>query len=128
MMINAIAGVGMISVGVLGGPLLGAMQDNSLDARLQRESPAIHAKVAEPAKSAYLMTFQPIDKAKTASLPPEERQVIDRATAENSQATLAQVAVLPAIMFLCYVGLIFYFRSKGGYKAVELTTAPDARS
>ncbi len=123
MMINAIAGVGMISVGVLGGPLLGAMQDNSLDARLKHESPAIHAKVAEPEKSAYLMTFQPIDKAKVAVLPPAERQVIERVSGENSQGTLAQVAGLPAIMFLCYVGLIFYFRSKGGYKAVELTTA-----
>src|SRR5262245_63077299 len=38
MTINAIAGVGMISVGVLGGPLLGSIQDNALDGRLRAEA------------------------------------------------------------------------------------------
>jgi len=29
--------------------------------------------------------------------------------------------VLPAIMCICYVGLIAYFRSRGGYEAKVLT-------
>jgi hypothetical protein len=27
-------------------------------------------------------------------------------------------------MFFCYVGLILYFKARGGYKQVELTAAP----
>jgi hypothetical protein len=28
--------------------------------------------------------------------------------------------MLPAVMFVCYLGLIFYFISKGGYKVQHL--------
>jgi hypothetical protein len=28
--------------------------------------------------------------------------------------------MFPAFMFICYLGLILYFRSKGGYKPVSL--------
>ncbi|MEL6276994.1 MAG: MFS transporter, partial [Bacteroidota bacterium] len=35
---------------------------------------------------------------------------------------LSTVAIFPAIMLVCYIILIFYFRSQGGYKPVELET------
>jgi MFS family permease len=124
MTINAIAGVGMISVGVLAGPLFGAMQDSTLDARLKGADAAVHAKVAGEQKSQMLMSYQVLDRAKVAALPESERKVVEKVQGENSQASLAKVAVLPFLMFLCYVGLILYFKSKGGYKAVELTTEP----
>ena len=38
------------------------------------------------------------------------------------QNAMATVAILPIIMACCYVGLILYFRSKGGYEAIELDT------
>jgi MFS family permease len=123
MTINAIAGVGMISVGVLAGPLFGAMQDNTLDSRLKTADAAVHAKVAGERKSQMLMSYQVIDKSKIATLPEAERKTVEKISAENSQASLATVATLPGIMFLCYLGLVLYFKSKGGYKAVELTTA-----
>jgi MFS family permease len=126
MTINAIAGVGMISVGVLGGPLLGTIQDNALDRHLRAQAPEIHAKVAGPPQSAYLMTFQPVDRSKVSALPEPERKVVEEMTTTNSQRTLATFAVLPAIMFFCYVGLILYFRAKGGYKQVELSPATAA--
>jgi len=126
MTINAIAGVGMISVGVLGGPFLGTIQDNKLDHRLKAEAPAIHDKVAGPTTSAYLMTFQPIDRTKVSALPAAEQKTITDITTTNSQETLATFAILPAIMFVCYIGLILYFRAQGGYKPVDLEaiTAP----
>jgi MFS family permease len=120
MTINAIAGVGMISVGVLGGPLLGTIQDNALDSRLRVEAPAIHDKVVGAPRSAYLMTYQPVDRARVGALPEPEQKVIADITTRNSQSTLATFAILPAIMFFCYVGLILYFKGKGGYKPVEL--------
>jgi MFS transporter, DHA2 family, metal-tetracycline-proton antiporter len=32
------------------------------------------------------------------------------------KATLLKVAILPVFMLLCYIGLYFYFQSRGGYK------------
>jgi len=123
MTINAIAGVGMISVGVLGGPLLGTIQDDALDSRLLAQAPAVHTIVAGEPTDAYLMTFQPIDRAKVAALPEAHRKIVDEITATNSQRTLATFAILPMIMFFCYVGLILYFKAKGGYKPVQLTAS-----
>jgi MFS family permease len=123
MTINAIAGVGMISVGVLGGPLLGTIQDRALDTRLRADAPAIHDAVAGDPQSAYLMTYRPVDRARVTALPEEQRKVVEDITTINSQRTLATFAILPAIMFFCYVGLILYFRAKGGYKQVDLPAA-----
>jgi len=124
MTINAIAGVGMISVGVLGGPILGTIQDKSLDTRLSAESPEIYNGVAGEPRDAYLMEFRAIDRAKVAQLPEPQRKVVEEITTTNSQRTLAKFAILPAIMFFCYIGLILYFKARGGYKQVELTAAP----
>ena len=124
MTINAIAGVGMISVGVLGGPILGTIQDKSLDARLAAEAPQTYTAVAGEPRDAYLMSFKTIDRAKVAQLPEPQRQVVEEITTTNSQRTLAKFAILPAIMFFCYVGLILYFKAQGGYRQVELPAAP----
>lgn len=121
--LNAIAGVGMISVGVLGIPLLGALQDHSLDKRLAKENPALHAQIAEPEQSKYGMHYQPLDKNKIAVLPLDGKNTVETIRVANNQAMLAKVAILPAIMFVCYLALIFYFKSKGGYKPVELGSA-----
>jgi MFS family permease len=123
MTINAIAGVGMISVGVLGGPILGTIQDQALDARLKNEAPAIHDVVAGAPTDAYLMHFQPVDRARVTALPEADRQTVEQITTSNSQKTLAKFAILPAIMFFCYVGLILYFKARGGYRPVELSAA-----
>src|SRR5262249_50300530 len=96
------------------------MQDHALDRGLREQNPAIFAKVADPERTAYLMTFQPLDKEKVQALPEAERKTVEEVRAQTRQATLAEVAVLPAIMCVCYLGLIAYFRTKGGYKPVEL--------
>jgi MFS family permease len=118
--LNAIAGVGMISVGVLGNPLLGTIQDHFLDKNLAKQNPALHEKVAAPAQSKFGMTYQPLDKTKIAVLSSTEAIEVERIRTANNQKTLAKVAVLPAIMFLCYLSLILFFRLRGGYRPVQL--------
>ena len=114
--LSAVAGVGMISVGVLGNPLLGTVQDKFLDQRLAAQNPALHEKITEPAQSKYGLSFQPLDKTKIAALSDAEKAEVENVRIANNQATLAKVAVLPAIMFLCYCGLLLYFKSRGGYR------------
>ena len=120
--LNAIAGMGMISVGVLGNPFLGVLQDKSLDDALHAQNPALHAQLTLPEEQRFLMKYQPLDKQKIGELSVAEQAEVEQVVSATNQGTLARVAILPVIMFFCYLGLIFYFRSKGGYKAVELST------
>ena len=127
--INAMGGMGMIAVGVLGGPLLGTMQDNYLDKHLQTQNPALHEKVAGPQQSKFGFTFQPLDNVKVAALPQNEQAEIETVRVANNQATLSKQAVLPAIMCVCYLGLLMYFKTKGGYKQVHIDTlTPEAEA
>jgi hypothetical protein len=121
--LSAIAGVGMISVGVLGNPLLGTIQDHFLDKTLEKQNAPLHAKVADAQQSKFGLTYQPLDKTKIAGLPEAEQAEVERVRTENNQSTLAKVAVLPAAMFVCYVGLLLYFKSRGGYRQVHIETA-----
>jgi MFS family permease len=123
MTLNAIGGIGMISVGVLGGPFLGALQDRSLDGRLRAEAPALRARIAGEERQAYLMRFAPVDRARESELSPEEAATLQALRARNSQDTLRHVAILPFAMLLGYLGLILHFRRRGGYRPVELTEA-----
>jgi hypothetical protein len=116
--LSAIAGIGMISVGVLGNPLLGTIQDVSLDRRLIAQNPALHEKVADVTQFKYGLSFRPLDKAKIAGLTPLELGEVEQIRTINNQSTLGKVTLLPCIMFLCYVGLVLYFKIKGGYRQV----------
>jgi MFS family permease len=119
--LNAIAGVGMISVGVLGNPLLGTIQDHFLDKTLAGKNTELHAKIVEAPQSKFGLTYQALDKTRIAALPAAEQAEVESVQTANNQATLGKVAVLPALMFVCYLALILYFRSRGGYQPQPMT-------
>jgi hypothetical protein len=110
----------MISAGVLGNPLLGTIQDHFLDKTLAAQNSALHEKLAEPKQKKFGLTYRALDKAKVAALPAAEKTEVETLVTSNNQHTLAIVAILPAIMFVCYLSLILYFRSRGGYRQVHL--------
>lgn len=121
LMLNAIAGVGMISVGVLGNPAIGIWQDQAFDRLMTERSPELHARVVVEREGGLLGTTRTLDQMKFEQLDETDRKVVTEEVVKSQQETLARIAILPAIMFVCYVGLIFYFRAKGGYKAQVLT-------
>jgi hypothetical protein len=110
----------MISVGILGGPLLGTVLDASLDRNLRHADPALHAAVAEPAQQKFGFYFQPLDKAKIENLAGPNKATVDKIIAQTKQAVLAKIAILPSIMFLCFLGLGLFFLERGGYRQIEL--------
>ena len=118
--LSAIAAVGVISVGVLGNPFLGTLQDHYLDKNLASQNAALHAQIADAPETKFGLTYEPLDQAKIAALPAPEQDEVEKIRTANNQSTLAKVAILPSIMFLCYVGLLIYFRSRGGYRQVQL--------
>lgn len=119
--LNAIGGMGMLSVGVIGAAFLGNIQDKEIDRELLSQSPAVHAEVVGTEKVSVFGTYLPLDQAKIAALGDEDKSVIVTITDTAKKNALATVAIFPAIMLICYLILIYYFRSRGGYKAEVLT-------
>ena len=50
----------------------------------------------------------------------KDKNALDSALTNARKNALFTAAALPIFMLLCYLGLIAYFKSKGGYKPVEL--------
>jgi hypothetical protein len=120
--LNATGGVGMLAAGVLGFPFIGLLQEKATTADLQEKQPALYAQVkADKEKQSVFGPYESIDPEKQAKLPEAESKVVTEVTDEAKKAALATMAIFPTIMLVCYLILIAYFRSKGGYKAQVLT-------
>jgi len=127
MTLNLIAGVGMLGVGVLGDPWLGNVQDTRVVAALQSANPVIAAEYVTDEKPSLFGSY--------ASLTPEAADARDEHAAAIAAAertgkgeALAAVSILPIFMFVSYLGLIAYYRSRGGYRPVELEGVPTSKS
>ena len=118
--LNAMGGVGMLSVGVVGAVFLGYIQDTATAEQLQAEHPALHASVVVE-KESVLGSYDAIDPERLATRSDDEKKTIETITASAQKGALTTVAIFPVIMLVCYLGLALYFRSKGGYRAEVLT-------
>jgi MFS family permease len=118
--LSAMGGMGMIAVGVLGGPFLGTLVDKRMDENIAAKAPAIHAIVADGEAHSYGMKYKKIDQSRVAALPSDQQDQFKQIQGQTKQGTLATFAILPTIMLICYIGLIVYFKSKGGYKVQHL--------
>ncbi len=137
--LNAVSGIGMLTVGMLGAPIIGAFQSNSQINELQSSQELVQiapvslitdGKIILPLEEETIYSIidyktidtnefnqalaQANDEDKVTSL------IIELKT-KGTQRALAKVIVFPVIMLICYLILIFYFRNKGGYKPIELT-------
>jgi DNA-binding PucR family transcriptional regulator len=120
--LNAIGGMGMLSVGVIGAVFLGNIQDRQIDRELIAQNPALHARIVAEEKTSVFGKYQPIDLERFESLNEQDKAVVGEITSSAKQNALMTVAIFPAIMLACYLILIFYFKAKGGYKPIELET------
>ncbi len=126
--LNAMGGMGMIAVGVLGGNVLGTLVDYRVDRHLEQK-PAIHAVVTQSETTTkYGMKYHDLNQKALATLPDAQKQEVETLRGETKQTTLRIVAILPAIMFICYLGLIVFFIAKGGYKVQHLTRTGEQAS
>lgn len=120
--INAIAGIGMLTVGILGGPFIGYLQESSVTSAIEEEMPAVFEQVT--IESDYLLGQYTAMDAEALLLLDDVLQAEAAEISEReTQGALAKMAVFPAFMLVCYIGLILYFKSKGGYKAKVLGEA-----
>jgi MFS family permease len=137
--LNAISGIGMLAVGTLGFPYIGALQaDKAIEAVAQSEvaakAPGLISdgklnELALEEKTIYeIIPYKVLDKEAVkgfvAKADESDRKAIDESIADaeggSAQKALANMALFPGIMIVCYLLLWFYFQSKGGYKPVTI--------
>jgi len=133
--LNALGGIGMLGVGVLGFPYIGMLQSQQAveavasDAELGTMIPAAvtDGKLNAVAKDKIFSLFEynKLDSDKLAesiaALPEANRESaqahVDEITEASTQGALANMCIFPIIMLVSYIGLGLYFKSRGGYKA-----------
>jgi hypothetical protein len=121
--LNTLGGIGMLAVGILGAPFIGYLQESTATAQLQEVNPVVYQAVHSE-KEYLLGDYDAIDPVKAAAVIDAAGQAaLAEANKAGQFAALGKMAAFPAFMFVCYVGMILYFRSKGGYKAVSLDAA-----
>ena len=118
--LNAIAGIGMLTVGIVGGPLIGKMQEDSAKLAIEKESDKGTYTKLSVDRTYFLGAYTAIDEEKLKALPKEEKEEVEKIAKRGKQSALANITVFPIMMLLAYIGLAYYFKRQGGYKAVEL--------
>jgi hypothetical protein len=117
--LNTLGGVGMLAVGIVGAPFLGYIQDTSVATVLEKESPAIYQSYTSP-KPTIFGEITALDPEKEKAAPEADTTTITTVKTNATKGALKTVAIFPCIMFVCFIILIVYFRSKGGYKVVHI--------
>jgi len=118
--LNAMGGIGMLAVGILGSPFLGYMQESSTTQQLRATDSALYEQVT--VKRDYLLgAYEAIDPAKKAAVTDTKAQdEIKTAEAKGKFSALGKMSMFPFFTLACYLALSMYFKSRGGYKAVQL--------
>jgi len=118
--LNTISGIGMLAVGILGFPFIGYLQESTATKQLEKSNPAIYESVT--VKNHYLLgDYRSIDPVKAAAVDTVEgKAALKSANTAGQFSALGKMAIFPTFMLVCYLALIMYFKSKGGYKPVEL--------
>jgi hypothetical protein len=118
--LNTVGGIGMLAVGILGVPFIGYLQESSATKKLETANPALYQSVT--VQMSYLLgDYRAIDPVKSAAVTDEaSKAALLNVNTTGQFSALGKMAVFPAFMLACYLALIFYFKSKGGYKPVQI--------
>jgi len=122
--LNGVSAVGVLFLGVLGSPYIGYKQDLDMDQRLSASThSALYAQVKGESKHGIFGSAPTLDQEKIKALPAPQHQELETVQAASKRSVFITIAILPSFMLACYLGLFAYFRSKGGYKPVDLASS-----
>jgi MFS family permease len=119
--LNGVSAVGVLFLGVLGSPYIGYQQDRDMDRRLSAsENAALYSQIEGQDTPGIFGAAPTLDQDKIKTLPAEQNAQLETVQAESKRSVFTTIALLPTFMLLCYLGMLLYFRSRGGYRPVEL--------
>jgi hypothetical protein len=118
--LNAIGGIGMLAVGILGAPFIGYLQESSSTQQLAAANPALYQTVTVE-KNYLLGKYQAIDPVKSAAVTDAaSTTAIASATTTGQFSALGKMALFPLFTLACYLAMLAFFKTKGGYRPVQL--------
>ncbi|MBT3668454.1 MAG: MFS transporter [Opitutae bacterium] len=118
--LNAIAGIGMLAVGILGGPVIGKLTEDSIKVSVEGATSTETYNSISKDSTYFLGDYTAVDSEKLGKLVGDQKLKVEESIQSGKQGSLASVAVFPFFMLVCYIALILYFKNRGGYKPVEL--------
>jgi MFS family permease len=122
--LNITGGLGMIAAGVIGAGILGFIQDKSVDANIlaydKANNTSIHSSYVTVNKTSVFGDYSALDQDKLAGASEAEKSTVSMIRDDAKKDALRDIIIFPIIMLVSYLLLILYFKSKGGYKVVEL--------
>jgi len=114
--LNTLGGLGMLAVGVLGAPFQGYIQDTKVDRDLGTANRVVYDQVIQAPKQSVFGEYRSVDQKKVDALDKSSNAEVTTIQDAAKRNVLVVTAIFPCIMLVCYLGLVAYFRSKGGYK------------
>lgn len=119
--LNGVSAVGVLFLGVLGSPYIGYKQDLDMDGRLaSSEHAALYAQIKGESKPGIFGSAPTLDQEKIKALPEAQTKELELVQAASKRSVFTTIAILPAFMLICYIGMFFWFKARGGYKPVAL--------
>ena len=113
--INAIAGIGMLTVGILASPLIGDFQESSVTGALKEEKAAIYENIVQ--ENSYLLgEYSALDLVALGKMSIKVQDEVNEIRERETQGALVKMIIFPGFMFVCFIGLILFFKTKGGYR------------
>ncbi|MFT4539968.1 MAG: MFS family permease [Planctomycetota bacterium] len=127
--LNTVSAIGLLSVGIIGGQLLGVGFDTSIHGAVTESAPELAAASSETStflgishemidpvkKDAYIAGLS--DEAAKASA----TEAFATADTQAGRDVLKYAVRFPGVLIIAFGLIALYFRSKGGYKPVVLT-------
>ncbi len=120
--LNITGGLGMIAAGVIGAGVLGFIQDKSIEKNIlaydKVNNTKIHSTYITETKTSLFGDYRAMDPTKLTTASEADKITVNTIRDTAKKLALRDIVIFPLIMLVSYLMLIFYFRSKGGYKAV----------
>lgn len=120
--LNTVSAIGLLSVGIIGAPILGAFSDNSTVKNVQSVSEEIYT-ASNTVASFFGASYDSIDRGKASELA-EAAGLTDEYTTAISKASrqsLRTTAIsFPLVILIAFSLIGLYYNRTGGYKPVAL--------
>ncbi len=120
--LNTVTAIGLLSVGIIGTPIMGAFSDSHTVSNVKSVSEELHA-AAKTDASFFGASYESIDRAKALELAAEQglSDELQGAINEASRESLRTTAIsFPLVMLIAFGLIALYYRSKGGYQPIVL--------
>lgn len=118
--LNGVSAVGALGMGIIGTPFMGVLQDREVDAQLSATNPGLYQQVKGEPKQTIFGEVPSVNMDAINALGATDQEKLTAIQNASKKGSFAKVAVLPGFLLACYLIMYFYFKSRGGYKPIDL--------